>query len=134
MIIRFATPSDTIHIIRSLQNKKIEYNTVKQAKNDIEQNRLLIAIIDDKIVGSVAIVPELIYSYTVLKRLCVYNKKYRGKGIANQLIITAMSLTSGPVGATPWANNSTTIHLLEKNGFIYQYTFLEKYQFYLKNS
>ena len=134
MIIRFATPSDTIHIVRSLQNKKIEYNTVEQAKNDIKQNRLLIAIIDNKIVGSIAIVPEPVYSYTALKRLCVYNKKYCGKGIANQLIATAASLTPGPVGATPWVSNPATIHLFEKNGFVYQYTFLEKYQFYLKNS
>ena len=134
MIIRFATLSDTIHVVRSLQNKKIEYNTVEQAKSDIEQKRLLVAVIDNKIVGSIAIVPEPAYSYTALKRLCVYNKKYRGRGIANQLITTATNLTPGPVGATPWANNPATIHLFEKNGFVYQYTFLEKYQFYLKNS
>ena len=134
MTIRFATANDKIHIIRSLQNKKIEYNTTAQAKTDIENGRLLIAVIDNKIVGSLAIVPEPSYSYTALKRLCVYNKKYRGKGIANQLIATASTFVSGPVGATPWANNPATIHLFEKNGFTYQYTFLENYNFYLKKS
>ena len=134
MIIRYATSADKIHIIRSLQNKKIAYNTTAQAKTDIENGRLLIAIIDDKIVGSLAIVPEPAHHYTALKRLCVYNKKYRGRGIANELIATASALVSGPVGATPWANNPATIHLFEKNGFSYQYTFLENYKFYLKTS
>ena len=134
MTIRFATANDKIHIIRSLQNKKIEYNTTAQAKTDIENGRLLIAIIGNKIVGSLAIVPEPAYHYTALKRLCVYNNKYRGRGIANELIATASALVSGPVGATPWANNPATIHLFEKNGFSYQYTFLENYKFYLKTS
>ena len=134
MIIRYATTADKIHIIRSLQNKKIAYNTTAQAKEDIEKGRLLIAIINEKIVGSLAIVPEPAHRYTALKRLCVYNKKYRGRGIANELITTASALISGPVGATPWANNPATIHLFEKNGFTYQYTFLENYKFYLKTS
>ena len=134
MTIRYATHADKIHIIRSLQNKKIAYNTTVQAKTDIEKGRLLVAILDDKIVGSLAIVPEPAHNYTALKRLCIYNKKYCGKGIANQLIATASALVSGPIGATPWASNPATIHLFEKNGFTYQYTFLENYKFYLKTS
>ena len=134
MDIRYAGAADTIHVVRSLQNKNIAYNTTEQAKEDIAAGRLLVAEIDGRLVGSIAIVPEPNYNYTALKRLCVYNKKDHGKGIANELIKTAASLVNGPVGGTPWTTNPITTHLFEKNGFIYQYTFAEKYQFFLKNS
>jgi len=134
MEIRYATAADAIHVIRSLQNKNIAYNTTAQAKEDITNGRLLVAEIDGRLVGSIAIVPEPNYNYTALKRLCVYNKKDHGKGIANELIKTAAALVDGPVGGTPWNTNPVTTHLFEKNGFVYQYTFSEKYQFFLKNS
>lgn len=131
MEIRFATAADTIHVMRSLQNKHIDYNTPAQAKNDIALGRLIVAVDGNKIVGSIAIVPEEEYQYTAIKRMCVYNKKYRGRGIAKALMEYVCALDLGTIGATPW-DNPATIHLLEKFGFKYQYTFMEHYNFYKK--
>jgi len=131
MEIRKATANDLIHIIRSLQNKDIEYNTTFHAKEDIMNNRLFVAIIDDKIVGSCAIVEETEYNYTAIKRVCVYNKKNCGKGIASALIGYICGLGIDNLGATPW-NNPSMIRVFEKYGFTYQYTFMENYRFYLK--
>ena len=133
MEIRKATATDLVHVIRSLQNKGIDYNTTAQAKADILNNRLFVAIINGKIVGSCAIVEETAYNYTAIKRVCVYNKKNCGKGIASALVAYICGLDLGNLGATPW-NNPGMIRVFEKYGFRYQYTFLENYNFYLKTA
>lgn len=133
MEIRKATEKDLIHIVRSLQNKGIDYNTTKQAKEDLRLNRLFVAVDNEKVIGSCAVVPEEKHGYTAIKRLCIYNKKNCGKGIASQLIKYICALDYERLGATPW-DNPPVIKLLEKNGFKYQYTFLEKYNFYLREN
>ena len=132
MEIRKATEKDLIHVIRGLQNKGIEYNTTIQAKEDLRLGRLIIAVDGKKVIGSCAIVPELNYGYIAIKRLCIYNKKNCGKGIATMLIKYICGLGYERLGATPW-DNPPMIRLLEKQGFEYQYTF-GKYNFYLKTT
>ena len=43
MTIRKATNEDLLHVVRSLQNKKISYNSTKQAKADLAAGNLYIA-------------------------------------------------------------------------------------------
>ena len=42
MTIRFAKREDTIHIIRAIQNKRMDYNTPAQAKEDVKLGRLVV--------------------------------------------------------------------------------------------
>ena len=133
MEIRKATREDLIHVVRSLQNKGIDYNTTAQAKTDILNNRLYVVVDNNKIIGSCALVEETEYNYTAIKRVCIYNKKNCGKGIASMLIKYICELGIENLGATPW-NNQGMIRVFEKCGFTYQYTFLENYNFYLKTA
>ena len=132
MIIRKATSADTIHIIRSLQNKKIHYNTPAHAKEDVNNDCLYILEHENKIIAQCALIYDAERKYYAMKRLCVYNKKNLGKGIAQMFISYFEHLGVPALGVTPWEENKAMIHILEKNGFIYQYTFLENYLFYYK--
>lgn len=134
MKIRYATAEDKIRVIRSLQNKRITYNTTAQAKVDIDLQRLIVIEENGKLLGSCAIVPEVEYKYTAIKRLCIYSKKSRGKGVATKLVEYIESLNLGDIGATPWDTNPAMCHILEKCGFEYEYTFSEHYKFYRKKS
>lgn len=133
MYIRKAIEQDKISIIRSLQNKHIDYITTFHAKEDIKNNRLFVMIENDKIIAQCVLFEEKNYNYYAIKRLCVYNKKNNGHGIANQFINYFINNIKGNLGCTPWEDNKIMRHLLEKNGFIYQYTFLKNYTFYLKS-
>lgn len=133
MEIRYASKKDTLSVVRSLQNKKIDYNTTKQAKEDIANNRMIVVVDNNKIVASCALVEEPTYNYTAIKRLCVFNNKNRRKGYGSALMNYVCSLGIKNLGATPW-NNTGAIRLFEKFGFKYQYTFLENYNFYLKKA
>lgn len=130
MKIRYATQDDMIRIIRAIQNKKFDYNTPTHIKEDIANNRLIIAVDDNKILGQVAIVPKPEFDYTGVCRLCVYSKKSEGKGVATALLEFVCALGIDNLGATPWDTNPTTCHLFEKFGFTFQYSFLEHYRFY----
>ena len=134
MYIRKATAQDQLSIIRSLQNKHIEYNTPSHIKTDIARGRLFVAIENNKIVAQCALVEEPTYHYTALKRLCIYNKKNYGKGIANQFIQFFIETTNCALGATPWTDNGAMAHLLTKYGFTHQYTFMGNYEFYLRQA
>lgn len=132
MTIRYATSADTLRVMRSIQNKGMEYNTTAQVKMDIALGRLIVAEENGKLLGSLAIVEETDWNYTAIKRVCVYSKKSRGKGIASALIAFVLTLNLGVLGATPWNDNPAMIHIFEKHGFVYQYTFMENYCFYKK--
>jgi len=132
MEIRYATKKDYKKISRSLYNKKISYNTPLHAKNDILSNNLIIAIDNGKILGSVALQDKPEFDYMGVCRVCIYNKKNNGKGIASALLKYVCSLGIENLGATPWNTNPTMCHLFEKFGFEYQYTFMEHYCFYKK--
>ena len=130
MEIRYATDKDLIHIIRAIQNKKLEYNTPTHIKEDIKNNRLIIAVDNNKILGQVALVPKDEFNYIGVCRVCVYSKKNMGKGIASALLEYVCNLGIENLGATPWDTNPSMCHLFEKFDFKYQYTFLEHYCFY----
>lgn len=132
MTIRFATKNDTIRIIRSIQNKHMNYNTPTHVKADIAAGRLVIIEENGKLLGSCAIVKETNRGYTAIKRVCVYSKKSQGKGVAQALIAFVCSLGLGTLGATPWNDNPTMCHIFQKFGFEYQYTFQQYYEFYLR--
>lgn len=132
MEIRYASAKDTKSITTSIRNKKINYNTPEMVKEDIKKARLIVAVEDGKILGQLAMVEELEWGYVAIKRLCVYNKNNKGKGIASALIRFACEQTDKPLGASPWTENTACRKLFEKHGFKYQYTYLENYNFYLK--
>lgn len=134
MMIRYATNADTIHIVRAIQNKGMDYNTTSDVKNDVAAGRLIVAVEDGKILGSVAIVYKAHRGYYAIMRMCVYSKKSKGKGVASALIDFVLALELGDYGATPWNDNPAMIHIFVKRGFGYQYTFKKNYDFYKKNA
>lgn len=130
--IRLATKEDELHIIRAIQNKHMDYNQPFHVKEDIANDRLVVAECDGKIVASMAFVFDLERNYVALKRLCIYRKENRRKGIATALIQEAKwRLGWMDIGLTPWITNPEMCALLEKLGFKYQYTFDTYYKFYL---
>lgn len=133
MTIRFAEQADAIHIIRAIQNKHMDYNTTADVKNDIALGRLLVAVDGGKRLGSLAIVYKPHRGYYALMRGCVYSKQSRGKGVMTALIKYAISLNLGDLGGTPWNTNPAIIHIFQKCGFQYQYTFNKFYDFYKKS-
>ena len=71
--------------------------------------------------------------YVALKRLCILNKKNRGKGIARFAIHSIMQSMHGcKVGCTPWEDNTAMRKILEDEGFRLEYKFDEKWCFYSK--
>ena len=133
MIVRFATDSDKLRAVRSIQRNQTSYNTTAQMKEDIACGRLLVVEDNEKLLGSCALVEESSYGYTAIKRVMVYSKRSRRKGIATALITYACSLGLGTVGATPWGDNVSARSLFEKMGFEFQYQF-GKYCYYKKES
>lgn len=133
MIIRIATKTDYRKIACSLNNKHINYITSSHAKEDIENGRLFIIEEEEKIIAQCALVYEEQYNYYAIKRLVVYNQKNCGRGIAQKFISFFCNKNLPALGCTPWTDNIAMKKLLERNGFIYQYTFMENYQFYKKD-
>ena len=133
MTIRYATEQDTLHIVRGIQNKRMSYNTTADVKNDIANNQLIVAVENDKILGSVAVVYKAHRGYYAIMRMCVYSQKSKGKGVASALIDFVLALNLGDYGATPWNDNPAMIHIFVKRGFVYQYTFQKNYDFYKKS-
>lgn len=132
MIIRLATKADYKRIAMALFNKKIDYITPAHAKADIENNRLYVMESAGRVIAQCALVYEPNYSYYAIKRLVIYNKKDCGKGIARHFIRHFCSMNLSALGCTPWSNNEAMKHLLSQNGFKYQYTFLNYYEFFVK--
>lgn len=130
MTIRIANKSDYRGVARSLANKNISYISSTHAKNDIENNRLFIMEENGKAIAQCALVYEPLYNYYAIKRLVVYNKKNCGRGIAQQFISFFCAMDLPALGCTPWVDNVAMKKLLERNGFVYQYTFMDNYQFY----
>lgn len=131
MLIRLATKSDLSYIMHALAPKKIEYIKPSQAKQDIEQNRLYVLEHNNKIIAQCALVSEAQFNYVAIKRMTIYNNSLKFKGVAN-IFIEYFNTLNLSLGATPWTDNEKMKHILIKNGFQYQYTFLEKYEFFLK--
>ena len=134
MTIRFATNADTIRIIRAIQNKHMDYNTPADVREDVKNGCLLVAEEDGKLLGSVAVFYKPHRQYHAITRMCVYSKKSQSKGVASALIDSVLALGFDTLGATPWDENPCMCHILEKRGFVYQYTFNTHYKFYKKSA
>mgnify|MGYP003297797661 CR=1 FL=1 len=106
---------------------------INNAKKDIENSRLFVVEEEGKIIAQCALVYEEEYNYYAIKRLVVYNQKNCGRGIAQKFISFFCNKNLPALGCTPWADNIVMKKLLERNGFVYQYTFMENYQFYKKD-
>lgn len=132
MIVRWANENDTIRIIRAIQNKKMDWNTSANVREDIKNHNLIVAEDNGKLLGSVALKYKPHRGYYSFLRMCIYSKKSTGKGVASALIDFALALGYKCYGGTPWNDNPAMIHIFEKRGFKYQYTFKEKYNFYKK--
>lgn len=134
MTIRKSTKEDYISIIRSIQNKGLSYITPSLIKRDIELDRQYIMTNDcGKIVAICSLVYDHDYNYYAIKRLCIPNKKNRGKGYAQKMLAFMSKQTSAKVGCTPWSDNKAMIKMLTKLGFTLEYIFNEKWCFYSKN-
>ena len=131
MVIRYADIHDFSYIADNVKKRHMDYNTVEDVRVDIEMRRLIVAVEEGKIIGSVAIVYKAHRGYTAIMRMCVYAE---GRGVASALIDYILSLNLGALGATPWNDNPAMIHIFEKRGFVYQYTFKKNYCFYEKNA
>ena len=134
MEIRKATANDYIHIVRSIQNKGIEYITPAHIKADIENDRQFVMVNNEKIVAILSLVYDSNYNYYAMKRLCVMNKKNQGKGFAKAMLQFVSEQTTEKVGCTPWADKGAMRHTLEKLGFTLEYIFEKKWCFYSKNA
>ena len=131
-MIRKANNNDYIRIVRVIQNKHINYITPAHVKEDIKNNRMFVMIIDEKIVAILSMVFDNDYKYYAMKRLCVLNKKNRGKGYARELLQFVSLQARGKVGCTPWIDNNAMRHILESMGFKLEYIFDECWCFYSK--
>lgn len=101
MTIRFATTADAIRIIRAIQNKRMDYNTPQDVREDVNAGRLIVAEENGKLLGSVAVVYKAHRGYYAIMRMCVYSKTNKGKGVASALIDYVLALGLGTYGATP---------------------------------
>lgn len=134
MEIRKATTADKKRIICALNNKKISYNTPAHASADIANNNLFVVTDENKLIAQCALVFDTTRQCYYMKRLCVYNKKSQCRGIAQMFIDFFFSLGLESLSVTPWDDNKAMIHILEKNGFQFQYRFLENYLYYYKKN
>lgn len=133
MELRKATETDWIKIFNAICHKeKISFCTPTQLFYDLEAGREYIVVEGNKILATVSLVEEPDYKYTAIKRLCIFNKKNYGKGIARFALREVQRMVSGRIGATPWEDNFAMRHILESEGFVLQYTFNEVWCFYVK--
>lgn len=131
MTIRYANIHDFSVIASNVADRNMDYNTVDNVREDIQAGRLIVAVENGKIIGSVAIVYKAHRNYTAIMRMCVYAE---GHGVASALIDYILSLGLGNLGATPWDDNPVMCHIFEKHGFVYRYTFKKNYKFYEKTA
>lgn len=132
MLIRQATSNDMVHVVRSLQNKHIEYATTAQAKQDISNSRMYLLEDNGRIVAMCSVVYDKHYDYYAIKRVVVFNKRNCGKGYASALITHISAIGFHSLGCTPWVNNVAMQKLLVNLGFQFQYIFNNCWTFYKK--
>lgn len=132
MKIRLANSADYKRIATALRNKHIDYITPAHAREDIANHRLYVVEEDGMIIAQCALVEEPSHHYHAIKRLVIYNRKNCGRGIAQHFIRYFCAMNLPALGCTPWSDNKVMCRLLVKNGFTYQYTFLNNYEFYLR--
>lgn len=121
------------YISRSLSQKKIPYITIGQVITDIIENRIFVLLENNKPVAMCSIVWDNNYEYFAIKRLVCFKKCNANKGYATMLIHHCSNLGFYPLGATPWVDNKSVRRLFEKEGFVLQYVFQDKWCFYKKD-
>jgi RimJ/RimL family protein N-acetyltransferase len=134
MEIRLATSADYKRIATALRNKGIDYITPAHARTDIDKAQLYVLTEGDVLIAQCALVYEPAHQYHAIKRLVVSNRRHCGRGVAQQFLTFFCAMDLPALGCTPWVDNLRMQHLLRKNGFEYQYTFLHNYQFYKKTA
>lgn len=130
MIITKAVEADYIHIVRAMQNKHIEYISTKQIWMDIYNNKMYKCVQGGKIIAICSVIWDKTYKYYAIKRMCILRKENKGKGIPYLFIEYIKNKYWGKIGCTPWIDNEPMRHILEKEGFILEYIFSEKWCFY----
>ena len=131
MTIRKSTKEDYISIVRSIQNKGLDYITPALIKKDIELGRQYVMTNDrNKIVAMLSLVEEPNYNYFSMKRMCVPNKKNRGRGYAKMMLDYVSQQTTKKVGCTPWTDNKPMRKMLVDAGFTLEYIFNGHWCFY----
>lgn len=126
--VRKAHYTDLPKIFQQVSKRQIDYITTEQILADYLNNCLFVVVENAEIVGQCSLIYEKNYNYHALKRFLIY-KPSCGYGTCLLSHFTTLNLK---LGATPWVENTKMIKLLEKFGFSYQYTFLEKYCFFAK--
>lgn len=134
MITTKISDSNFQYICRSLAQKKIEYITPCQFKEDYSNGRVYILEENGKPVAMCSLVKSEKYNNFAIKRLVCFKKKNAGKGYANILIQFISNQNFFPLVVTPWEDNAPMRHLLEKNNFHFKYIFSEKWCFYEKSA
>ena len=132
MTIRQATSADLKSITCALRNKNIHYNTPAQAREDVRRNRLYEIENNGALNAQCVLVFDTNRQEYYMKRLCVYNKKRACGGTAQMFIDFFFSLGVASLSVPHWDDNKAMIHILEKNGFEFQYRFLDNYLYYKK--
>lgn len=132
MELRQASYQDMMKVVNALRYKDLSYITKSLVNMDYNHNRLYVVADGKKVYATVSLVAEPNYNYTAIKRLCILNKKNRGKGIARFALHEIQRMVSGRIGATPWMDNGAVRHILEMEGFVLQYVFNERWCYYAK--
>lgn len=127
------TVEEVQKIERAVALKKLPYCTSAQIASDYyAYNRLYVVTEGEKVLATLSLVEEPEYGYMAVKRLCILNKKNRGKGIARFALHEIQKMVKGKIGGTPWIDNTPVCHIFETEGFTLQYVFNEKWCFYVK--
>lgn len=131
MMIRKSTISDMKTIMAIVAEKQIAYITPELVKADIENSRQFVMIENGEPIAIISVVYDNDFSYYAMKRLCVLNPNYHG--VAYKMIGYITECMKGEkIGCTPWDDNYTMKHILNKLGFALEYKFAEKWCFYSK--
>lgn len=120
------------YICHSLAQKKIPYISISHFKEDYQKRQSYILENNGKPVAMCSLVWSEKHQNFAIKRLICFKKVNAGKGYANYLLTFISKLGKAPICCTPWVDNFSTRHLLEKNGFHLKYIFSQYWCFYEK--
>ena len=120
------------YICRSLAQKKIPYISLSHFKEDYQEQRAYILEECGKPVAMCSLVWNDKHQNFAIKRLICFRKRNAGRGYAGFLISHIPLPKDASICCTPWADNLSMRHLLEKNGFLFKYMFSEYWCFYEK--
>lgn len=128
--------NDLRKILPLVRDSRIPYITDWHMLKDFfgdDDAQLYILYNNDKPGAIVTTIYDSQYNYLAIKRLLSFTAR---KGYATRLLLAIISRAQfsgiSSIGCTPWDDNSTMIHLVNKLGFNYQYSFQKKWTFYKK--